>query len=93
MQYLNHNNYRHEGLIHCRILLGLNYLAKMQRVFTCDKLSPDLCSYYFGSGDNDTDVVVSPLFHITDLQHSSLRSLQELLLHWDQLEASKPVII
>lgn len=61
-------------------------------VCTCDKLYPDLCSCYFGNDDNDTDVVVFPLFHITDSQHSSLHSLRELLLYWDQLEASEPVI-
>jgi hypothetical protein len=60
-------------------------------ICTCDKLYPDLCSYYFGNGDNDTDVVVFPLFHITDSQHNSSHSLQELLLYWDQPEASEPV--
>jgi hypothetical protein len=82
MQYLNINNYRYE-----------TSFSEMQYACTCDTLSPDLCSYYFGSGDNDTDVVVFPLFHITDSPHSFLRSLQELLLHLGQLEASKPVII
>jgi hypothetical protein len=93
MQYLNTNYYRYEEIIHWHILVGTSYFAQMQYVCTCDMLSPDLCSYYFGSGDNDTDVVVSPLFHITDSQHSSSHSLQEWLLHWDQLEASKPAII
>jgi len=92
LQCLPTDNYTHHSLALREILLGINCLAEMLYVCTCDRLSPNLAPYYFGSGGNDTDVVVSPLFHITDSQHNSLHSPQEWLRYWDQLEASTPVM-
>jgi hypothetical protein len=92
VQCLSTDNYTHHSLVLHQILMGMNCLAEVLYVCTCDRLSPNLGSCYFDSGGNDTDVVVSPLYHITDSQHSSLHSPQEWLLHWDQLEASTAVM-